>query len=147
MKIKTSAIIPKSPEQLWPLLTHSQMTASGCFCPGIPRPVACELPSQQGGVGAERRCVSDMGTIHQTITVWEPPTLLQFRMNSTDQYWGPCVNSIEENFELKAIDNGTRITRTTQISAKRPLSFFKEALFCIGLKRVHFYVFKNWRMS
>ena len=147
MKIRTSTTIPKSPEQLWPLLTNSQMTVPGCFCLGVPRPLACELPNVEGGVGASRRCISDRGTIEQTITHWQPPGRLKFRMNSTDQYWGPCVNSIEEDFELESVAMGTRITRTTQISARRPLHFFKEALLCIGLKRVHLYVFRNWRVS
>ncbi|QJE94617.1 hypothetical protein [Luteolibacter luteus] len=145
MNVATSTIIQSTAERLWPLLTSSQMTASGRFCLGVPRPVACELPSAVGEVGAERRCISDRGTVIQTITHWNPPTRLKFRMRSTDHQWGRCVESIEEDFHIEEIPKGVRITRVTRIKAKGFLSRVKEALFCIGLKRVHFYVFKNWR--
>jgi len=145
VRIRTSVIIPSSPEGLWPLLTDSQMTAPGCFCLGLPRPVACELPETVGEVGAERRCVSDRGTVTQTITHWQPPQRLKFKMVSTNHSWGPCVEALEEDFALEANGGQTRITRTTRISARGGLRAFKEALFCIGLKRVHLYVFKNWR--
>lgn len=145
MKIRTSTRIPAAPESLWPLLTGSQMTAPGCFCLGIPRPVACELPDAAGRVGAERRCISDRGTVTQTITDWQPPERLQFHMASTDHAWGRCVEALEEDFTLVAEAGGTRITRTTRIAARGRFKPLKETLFCIGLKRVHWYVFKNWR--
>ena len=147
MRIRTSAYIPATPEGLWPLLTGSQMTAPGCFCFGLPRPVACELPESEGKVGAERRCISDRGTVTQTITHWQPPQRLKFRMVTTDHTWGPCVDALEEDFALEAAGDGTRITRTTRIAARGGFKAVKEALFCIGLKRVHRYVFKNWRQQ
>lgn len=145
MRIRTSTVILAKPEGLWPLLTDSQMSAPGCFCFGLPRPVACELPEAEGKVGAERRCISDRGTVTQTITHWQPPERLRFRMVSTDHSWGRCVHSLEEDFALEACGAGTRITRTTRIAARGGFKVLKEALFCIGLKRVHRYVFKNWR--
>jgi hypothetical protein len=144
VKIRTSTLIPAAPERLWPLLTDSQMTAPGCFCLGLPRPVACELPESEGKVGAERRCISDRGTVTQTITLWQPPGRLGFRMVSTDHSWGRCVDALEEDFALEADAAGTRITRTTRIAARGGFRALKEALFCVGLKRVHLYVFKNW---
>ena len=145
MKIRTSRVIRASCERLWPLLTNSQMTAPGCFCLGIPRPVACELPEAEGRVGAERRCVSDRGTVTQVITEWQPPYRLRFRMVSTDHAWGRCVDSIEEEFILEQGPGGTRMTRVTTFAARGFLRLFKEALFYVGLKRVHLFVFKNWR--
>jgi hypothetical protein len=40
---------------------------------------------------------------------------------------------------------GTQITRVTSIAARRFLPSVKEGLFYFGLKRVHLFVFKNWR--
>jgi hypothetical protein len=145
MRIQTSTVIASTRERLWPLLTNSQMTAPGCFCLGVPRPVACELPSSAGRVGAERRCISDRGTVTQVITEWQPPGRLSFQMVSTDHDWGRCVESIEEQFALEGVSAGTRITRTTTLTARGSWRSIKEALFYIGLKRVHFFVFKNWR--
>jgi hypothetical protein len=145
MKIRTSTVIRASCDQLWPLLTNSQMTAPGYFCLGVPRPVACELPGAAGRVGAERRCISDRGTVTQVITEWQPPNRLRFRMVSTDHSWGRCVESIEEEFTLERIPLGTRITRVTSIAARGFLRSVKEVLFYFGLKRVHLFVFQNWR--
>ncbi len=147
MKLCTSTTIRTSCERLWPLLTSSQMTASDFFCLGLPRPVACELPDQAGGVGCERRCISDRGTITQVLTEWKPPQRLAFRMVATDHTWGRHVASIEETFVLTAVRAGTRITRITRLTARGPWSWLKELLFCVGVKRVHLYVFKNWRLQ
>jgi hypothetical protein len=40
-----------------------------------------------------------------------------------------------------------RATRTTRIAATKPFQLIKELGFYIGLKRVHLYVFKNWRVQ
>lgn len=98
MKIKTSTMIQAAPETIWPLLTNSSMEVPGCFCLGLPRPLSCELPSGEAGVGAERRCISDRGVIVQRITDWSPPQRLQFKMVTTSHCWAPQVASITEEF-------------------------------------------------
>ena len=147
MKIRTSTWIAASRESLWPLLTGSRMDLPGWFCLGLPRPVSCELPEALGGVGAERRCISDHGTVAQRITSWEPPQQLRFSMVTTDHRWESCVESLHEDFLLEERRNGTRITRTTQLTAKGKFRWLKELGFCIGLKRVHLFVFKNWKAA
>ena len=147
MKIRTSSVIKKSREQLWPLLTNSRMDVPAWFCLSVPQPKACELPNSIGGVGSERRCISDRGTVIQRITEWSPPSKLRFKMITTDHTWGPCVKSLEEDFHLEEHNSGTRITRTTTIKATGPFSRMKELGFYTGLKRVHLYVFKNWKAS
>jgi hypothetical protein len=57
------------------------------------------------------------------------------------------VESLEEEFQLIPCPRGTRLTRTTTIQASGMLRTLKEIGFCIGLKRVHLYVFKNWRRT
>lgn len=121
------------------------MDVPGWFCLGVPRPKSCELPGKYGGVGSERRCVSDRGTVIQRITEWNAPVKLRFKMISTDHDWGPCVDALEEEFHLVPVGEGTRITRTTTIKAKGSLLVLKELGFYTGLKRVHRYVFSNWK--
>ncbi|YCM45829.1 hypothetical protein V2O64_07350 [Verrucomicrobiaceae bacterium 227] len=147
MKIQTTSVIEASREKLWPLLTNSRMDVPAWFCLGVPQPKACELPNEIGGVGAERRCISDRGTVIQRITEWSPPARLRFKMLTTDHTWGPCVESLEEDFHLETLNSGTRITRTTTIKATGIFAKLKELGFYSGLKRVHLYVFKNWRTS
>ncbi|MBK1789910.1 SRPBCC family protein [Persicirhabdus sediminis] len=145
MKIRTSRFINTSSERLWPLLTNSRMDVPGWFCLGVPQPKSCELPNTNGEVGAERRCISDRGTVIQKITEWDPPVRLRFKMLTTDHTWGPCVESLEEDFHLEVHGSGTRITRTTTITASGIFPWLKELGFYSGLKRVHLYVFHNWK--
>ncbi|PQJ29236.1 hypothetical protein [Rubritalea profundi] len=147
MKVTTSQLIENKEEVIWPLLTHSEMTSQGCFCLGVPKPMACELPNSIGGVGAERRCISDRGTVLQRILEWEPPSKLRFTMESTDHCWGPCIDSIEEEFSLRKTTAGTTVTRTTRFVAKGWLRPIKEIMFWVGLKRPHLFVFKNWKQQ
>ncbi|MCF7733138.1 MAG: SRPBCC family protein [Akkermansiaceae bacterium] len=145
MKIRTSIVIRATPETLWPLLTNSSMDVPGCFCLGLPQPVSCELPDGVGGIGSERRCISDRGVVVQRITEWAPPKHLQFEMVSTNHCWSTQVDSIREEFRVKQHIHGSRITRTTTIAATKPFRCIKELGFYLGLKRVHLYVFKNWQ--
>ncbi len=147
MKITTTTVLAATREDVWPLLTGSTMNLPGCFCLGVPRPIACELPGGTGGVGAERRCISDRGTVVQRITVWEPPARLRFEMRSTDHTWAAMVDSLEDEFTLHDAATGTRVTRTTHLVANSPLRLVREFGFALGIKRVHFHVFKNWRAS
>jgi hypothetical protein len=65
-------------------------------------------------------------------------------MADTDIYFGPCVESIVESFELiKTSSNRTSITRTTDFKLKSN-QFLLSIPMYIGLKNIHWYVFKNW---
>ncbi|MBB5353233.1 hypothetical protein HNR46_003488 [Haloferula luteola] len=145
MRIQTAITIPASPEQLWPLLTRSSMNLPGCFCLGLPQPLSCELPDSEGGVGSIRHCHSDRGHIIQRITEWSPPSRLTFEMVSTDHCWAHQVQSLRETFHIIPLSHGLRVTRSTQLKATSPFSLIKEWGFSLGLKRIHFYVFKNWK--
>ena len=68
-------------------------------------------------------------------------------MISTDHSWSAQVESLEEDFQIEEHGGATRITRTTEIKATPPFRLIKELGFYLGLKRVHHYVFMNWRVK
>ena len=107
MQVVTKAIISKPPDKLWPLLCSSRMDPEiPClFRFGIPKPVECRLPDGVGGVGHQRQCVSDRGIINQRIIQWDEPNTLRFEMEDTNLYFRPCIDSIIEEFQLKAISH------------------------------------------
>jgi len=112
---------------------------------GIPRPVECKLKNGTGGEGRERQCISDRGVINQRITLWNENRQLKFEMKDTDMYFGKCVTSIKENFDLvECGERRTKITRTTEFKVKGWFGPLKSALVWVGLKNVHRYVFQNW---
>lgn len=148
MVVKTTYNYHASAAKLWPLLFNSRMDKKQpCYllC-GLPKPLECRLPDSQGGVGNTRECVSDKGTIQQRITEWIPEHKLSFELVQTNLYFGPCVESIVEQFELTNNNqDGCRIVRTTTFKVKGQLASVASIPMFIGIKAIHRYVFKNWK--
>lgn len=147
MRIITSYRIKTTPEKLWPLLFGSKMDSKKpCyFLMGLPKPIECKIEGNIGGVGQKRQCVSDKGTIQQTILEWVPNKKLVFEMAETNIYFGPCVECIKESFVINPLDEKlVLITRETHFSLSRN-KFILSIPMWIGLKSIHRYVFKNWK--
>lgn len=147
MKLRTTYYYNAKPEQLWPLLFGSKMDAKQpCnFLFGLPKPIECRLQDAEGGVGKTRECVSDKGIIKQHILIWEPNVMLKFELRETNIYFGPCVKSIVETFEIKPLSaSESAIVRETEFVVISKLKYFISVPMYIGLKSIHRYVFKNW---
>lgn len=147
MIVRTRQTFAHRARAVWPLLCESEMDRSGPFLLrlGLPRPVRCHLPDGPGGIGRERECVSDHGTVRQRILEWEPPVRLVFRMERTDLPELRPVEELVDTFDLEESSVGTRIVRTTHVRFRTPLPPWRRALLSLGLKRIHRYVFRNWR--
>lgn len=148
LRITTRRDLPLTLEESWRLLCDSRLEqAPRCpiFWAGVPRPRECVLPDGEGDVGASRECRSDQGTVHQRITVWEPPSRLRFHMESTDLSFRRHVDGLADEFHLSAHGAGTRVTRTTTAIAHGPFKTARYAALAIGLKAVHRHVFRNWQ--
>lgn len=147
MRLRTKRLFHTTPEDFWPLLFGSEMDSKKpCyFLCGLPKPLECRLRDKEGGVGKIRECVSDKGVIKQTILVWEPNKKLVFELSETDIYFGPCIKSIVESFELEPVgDKQTMIVRETKFEVVSSLKYCIAFPMFIGLKSIHRYVFKNW---
>jgi hypothetical protein len=147
MIVRTTWDFPQTATVIWPLLCNSRMeaTPSCLFGLGLPQPQQCRLPDGPGGVGSRRQCISDRGTVEQTILVWEEPSHLAFSMDRSDLYFRDSVPSIVDDFELvPAPAGGTRVTRTTSVQVIGRFQWFKRAFLWAGLKKVHRFVFRNW---
>ncbi len=134
-------------EALWALLCDSRMTVphrSPLFRLGLPRPVECRLPDGDGGVGQQRECRAEGGSVLQEITVWEPPVRLEFRMVRTNLVHRWFFDTIVEEFRLAPVDaSTTRVTRTT-LGRIKPRFYLMCPLFKLGLRQVHRFVYRNW---
>lgn len=148
MIIRTRHTFNAKPEILWPLLFNSKMDErQPCYllC-GLPKPLECRLANNEGGVGETRECVSDKGIIQQRIKEWIPNEKLSFELEQTNIYFGPCVESIIEQFDIKPITNSqSQIVRTTRFKVKDGLRPLVTIPMFIGLKAIHRYVFRNWK--
>lgn len=148
MRVTTTRVVPLPPERAWSLLCDSRLQLRP-LCPifflGTPRPHECALPSGEGAVGAERECRSEQGTVHQRITVWEPPRRLRFHMESTSLGFGRYLDQLTDEFTLTPHPAGTAISRTTTVRARGWLKPVRYAMVFVGLKSVHRFVFRNWQ--
>lgn len=150
MIARTTCLIGKPIDELWPLLCDSRMTqdyTSPLFWLGLPRPVKCHLLDGLGGVGQRRECVAARGFVQQRITIWKPPVRLGFRMEHTNLAHRIFFNAVTEQFDLAPLDAlRTRVTRTTSMAVKPafiPLYPFLK----VGVLTIHRYVFKNWDLA
>ena len=144
--VRTRRVFDVPADSVWPLLCNSKMDHSSAllFKLGVPQPLECRLPAGQG-VGAERECISDQGTIHQRILVWSPPAKMVFRMERLDVPSARGIDDIEESFDLEPSSRGVAVTRTTRVRVGRGFSLWKRFELRLGLKQVHRYVFRNWQ--
>lgn len=149
MVVCTNWHFSSSAELIWPLLCNSRMVQSGnlLFKFGLPQPLECRLPNGPGGVGSERECISDRGTIHQRILVWKPAEKLTFRMERSDFEPMMGINGMEDSFDLVSKDTGVLVTRTTTVTLRGHFLVLRKIGLFIGLKQVHRYVFSNWQIS
>ncbi len=131
---------------VWPLLCNSKMDRSNSllFRLGVPQPLECRLPAGDG-VGAERECVSDQGTVHQRILEWVPERALAFRMETNDLPSAKGIEAIEDRFEIEPIRSGVAVYRQTRVQVAADYPWLKRLELRLGLKQVHRYVFRNWQ--
>lgn len=103
------------------------------------------MPAGSGGVGGERECISDRGTVRQRILEWEPEHRLVFRMVSSDLAAVTETSELRDTFDLTPGTEGVDVVRTTEVTPKAELSAVHRAELQLGIKQVHRYVFRNWK--
>ena len=81
--VSTSMIVEAPPETVWRYITEFPAigTPAGLiFRAGVAYPVRTEIDGD--GPGVARRCVLSTGVLNETVSAWEPPHLLRFRVDS-----------------------------------------------------------------
>ena len=82
--VTTSIVVNAPPEIVWRRVTDFPAIVSPpelMFRGGVAFPIESDIDG--AGVGATRRCVLSTGVLNETVTAWNPPFLLRFRVNST----------------------------------------------------------------
>jgi len=80
----TSIIVDAPPETVWRYVTEFPAIVTPpntLFKAGVAYPLKTEIDGE--GLGASRRCVLSTGIMNETVTAWQPPYLLRFRVDST----------------------------------------------------------------
>lgn len=126
--VRTEVIITAPPERVWPhVIAFPPLPEpeEWLFRTGIAYPQRAEIHGV--GVGAVRHCVFTTGTFVEPIEVWDPPSLLRFRVSEQPEpmrEWSPYpvhpphldhyLNSRQGEFRLEALPDGhTRLVGTT----------------------------------
>jgi hypothetical protein len=80
----TSIVVGAPPEVVWRHVTDFPdigREPEAVFRAGVAYPLATEIDGR--GIGAKRRCILSTGALAETVTIWNPPSLLRFRVDST----------------------------------------------------------------
>jgi hypothetical protein len=126
--VATEVVIDAPPESVWPhVIAFPPLPEPDewYFQTGIAYPQRAEIDG--AGVGAVRHCVFTTGTFVEPIEVWQPPSLLRFRVTEQPEpmrEWSPYaihpphldnyLQSRQGEFRLEALPGGrTRLVGTT----------------------------------
>jgi uncharacterized membrane protein YhaH (DUF805 family) len=129
--VRTEVVIEAPPERVWPhVIAFPPLPEpeEWLFRTGIAYPQRAEIHGV--GVGAVRHCVFTTGTFVEPIEVWNPPSLLRFRVSEQPEpmrEWSPYpihpphldhyLHSRQGEFRLEALPEGrTRLVGTTWYS-------------------------------
>ena len=129
--VRTEVIIEAPPERVWPhVIAFPPLPEpeEWLFRTGIAYPQRAEIHGI--GVGAVRHCVFTTGTFVEPIEVWDPPSLLRFRVTEQPEpmhEWSPYpihpphldnyLHSRQGEFRLETLPDGrTRLIGTTWYS-------------------------------
>ena len=126
--VHTEVVIDAAPEQVWPhVIAFPPLPEPDdwFFRTGIAYPQRAEIFGR--GIGAERHCIFSTGTFVEPIDVWEPPSLLRFRVSEQPEpmrewslysihpaHLDNYLQSRQGEFRLERLPNGgTRLVGTT----------------------------------
>jgi hypothetical protein len=142
--VSNSTFLQAPPEEVWaniqsidsinatkPLLMHF----------GLPVPLRCSL--ERKGVGAKRTCYFENGFIEETVTQWSPPYSMHLtidRTNMPGRHWLGFENAA---YELRQEGSGTRLTRTTTITAHLYPVWYWRYFERLGVSSEHEYLLRD----
>lgn len=139
--------IEAPPPEVWRHLCDARLplTAPCCFTIGVPRPETCRLVGDASGVGAQRQCQTDRGTIDQTITEWEPPKRLSFVATANTLGLERHIRDMRDTFTIQETRQGSRLTRTTRLATDGIFAVPKAWVFGVSVRFLHRYVLRNFK--
>jgi hypothetical protein len=82
--------------------------------------------------------------MNQRVTEWKENEVLAFRMES-ESIGLKWVEALDDRFTLERTEEGTRLTRTTNVTLAGMCRPLKALGIFVTLKKIHRYVFENWR--
>jgi carbon monoxide dehydrogenase subunit G len=106
-----SATVAATPAAVWAVLAN--FGAISGWVPMIQH--SCLLSDRNEGVGAVRRVQIARQTLVERVTTWDPPRILAYTIEGLP----PIVGTATNTWTVKASDEGSRVTLTTEIETGR----------------------------
>ena len=116
--VTDSVWVPVAPEAVWPgLQSIDKLDGSRPFLMyiGLPIPLSCRMNTT--GVGAKRTCYFEHGYIEETVIKWQPPYSMVLSIDRTNMPGPHWLGFEMADYELRAENGGTTVTRTTTITS------------------------------
>ena len=155
VRVSSSIQISAAPEKVWAVLCDARMPL-GTPCDfslgpfGPPKPVHCELPDGEGGIGARRRCVTDRGVVEQRIVEWSVGRRLAFDLVSDDVGLARHVQWMRDVFELTPSDESagtTVLMRATELGPAGPCPRLRGLALSLAIRRVHRFTLRGFKTA
>ncbi|MGA8366660.1 MAG: hypothetical protein ACLQMT_10085 [Candidatus Acidiferrales bacterium] len=142
--VSTTTYLSAAPSDVW-IQIQSLPTVEGrkpiLMYIGLPVPQRCVLEGT--GVGSKRICYFDHGRIEETVLEWDPPRKMRLSIDRTNMPGRHWLEFESAEYDLVAVANGTRLTRTTTIQSNLYPAWYWRRFERLGVTDEHEYLFSD----
>ncbi len=140
----TTLLVADSPAEVYRKIIHVDtvnVETNWLHNLGLPIPRKCTLTEEK--VGGKRICVFEEGEIIETITELRPNELLRMNVAPSSMLGMHWLRFDEDIYSIKAVANGTEITRTTTYFSELKPRFYWKLIENLTIGSEQTFVFQN----
>jgi hypothetical protein len=108
---------------------------------GLPVPVRCSLEGR--GIGAQRTCYFENGSIQETVREWNPPYSMRLTIDRTNMPGRHWLGFEDARYELRPSGSGTLLMRTTTFTSRLAPVWYWRYFERLGIEAEHEYILSD----
>lgn len=146
---ESTILIDATPEDVWDaMIEFDQVEGPQPWLMqiGLPIPQSCSTSGH--GVGAERTCRFNSGSIRERVTVWDRPHRLELDIEDVQLPGRHWLGFLQATYTLEEISvRQTRVTRTTTVTSTLSPAFYWRYFEGVGTTTEHDYILHSLKMK
>jgi hypothetical protein len=108
---------------------------------GLPIPQRCTMQGQ--GVGARRTCYFNAGYIEETVTAWNPPSVMGLSIDRTHMPGRHWLGFLQAEYRLQRKGQMTVLTRSTTVTSHLYPAWYWRPFERLGVESEHRYILQD----
>jgi len=108
---------------------------------GLPIPQRCTMQGQ--GVGARRICYFNAGYIEETVTAWNPPSVMGLSIDRTHMPGRHWLGFLQAEYRLQRMGQMTVLTRSTTVTSHLYPAWYWRPFERLGVESEHRYILQD----